>query len=671
MRPLFLNLTCSMLLLIAFAATALANTITVTTLADSGPGSLREAIYSADAAPGSTIDFQSGLTGAISLKSALPAITEATDIVGPGQSALSIDSNDFNTLYCTGTTLQLSGITFGGGYYAVYIYGASAVITSCTFSLADAAGIYNSTGKVTVSYCTFTGDTTAISNETSTNISHCSFKDCNSSLENNGTAVLSRSTLFDGSVSGIMNYGNVTATNCTITENQVGVENETGATACNLVNDILYEDSDEIEDDADNVKASYCDIEDGYTGTGNISGDPDLAVLGSYGGTTETCALLPGSAALGTGVNSGFTADQRGFTIPTGGPYDIGAFQSQGFNVSITGGNNQTAQELASFTLPLSAKVSAVDSVEPVANGILDVLTPSSGASATVSATAAWIAADGTVSVTAVANGTSGSYSVTAKTQRGSASYSLTNIAQTAPALSSFSPTSGGAGAIVTLTGTNLYSVTSVQFGSVYCHFTVVSNTQISAVVPVYAASGPITVTNSVGSDSSTASFHYITTPSITCFAPASGPVYATIAIYGTNLYSVSAVSFNGVGTKFDLVTSSEITAEVPEGATAGVIKLNSPTGSATSTTSFTVQPLPTITSFTPTSGPAGTVVTVTGTGFLLTNAASFNGDYTGPTIISNNEIQITEPAGATSGPIRVLTQNGLAISPETFTVTP
>ena len=68
-------------------------------------------------------------------------------------------------------------------------------------------------------------------------------------------------------------------------------------------------------------------------------------------------------------------------------------------------------------------------------------------------------------------------------------------------------------------------------------------------------------------------------------------------------------------------------TAVVPAGATTGPIHVYTAAGQATSATSFTVTPVPapTITSFTPTFGPTGTSVKITGTNFSGTvSGASF-----------------------------------------------
>src|SRR5207247_3621068 len=58
-------------------------------------------------------------------------------------------------------------------------------------------------------------------------------------------------------------------------------------------------------------------------------------------------------------------------------------------------------------------------------------------------------------------------------------------------------------------------------------------------------------------------------------------------------------------------------------------ISVTTPAGTGTSTSNFTVTPAtapPTITSFTPTSGPVGTVVTITGNNFSGATKVAFNG---------------------------------------------
>jgi hypothetical protein len=73
-----------------FAQPAPTQVITVTNLADSGPGSLRQAIGAANAAHGGEIHFANGLAGAIVLTGGELRITANVAIVGPGADTLTI-----------------------------------------------------------------------------------------------------------------------------------------------------------------------------------------------------------------------------------------------------------------------------------------------------------------------------------------------------------------------------------------------------------------------------------------------------------------------------------------------------------------------------------------------------------------------------------------------------
>jgi IPT/TIG domain len=82
----------------------------------------------------------------------------------------------------------------------------------------------------------------------------------------------------------------------------------------------------------------------------------------------------------------------------------------------------------------------------------------------------------------------------------------------------------------------------------------------------------------------------------------------------------------------------------------------------------------PTITSFSPTSGPVGLQVVITGSGFMdnsVATAVAFNGIAATFTVNSNTQITTSVPAGATTGPITVTDSEGTGSSaPNNFTVT-
>jgi hypothetical protein len=198
-----------------------------------------------------------------------------------------------------------------------------------------------------------------------------------------------------------------------------------------------------------------------FTGSDVITGNPLLSALGSYGGDTETLALLPGSPAINAGIAAddpitmtAITVDQRGITRPQGSAYDLGAFESRGFTVTVTSGNDQSANVSTAFTDDLDVTV-ASDYSEPVVGGVVTWTVPSSGASATLSSLTVTIGAGGAASVTATANSTVGVYSITV-TALGigtPGSFSMTNTGQ--PVFSGLSNHTITYGATsVTITGT-------------------------------------------------------------------------------------------------------------------------------------------------------------------------------------------------------------------------
>jgi len=79
----------------------------------------------------------------------------------------------------------------------------------------------------------------------------------------------------------------------------------------------------------------------------------------------------------------------------------------------------------------------------------------------------------------------------------------------------------------------------------------------------------------------------------------------------------------------------------------------------------------PTIAGFTPTSGPPGTSVTISGSGFISVSDVRFGAtSATSFTVDSVAQVTAVVPPGATSGPVTVTTSGGTAMSAESFTVT-
>jgi hypothetical protein len=76
------------------------------------------------------------------------------------------------------------------------------------------------------------------------------------------------------------------------------------------------------------------------------------------------------------------------------------------------------------------------------------------------------------------------------------------------------------------------------------------------------------------------------------------------------------------------------------------------------------------VTSFLPASGPVGTTVAITGSGFTGATAVQFNSTSAAYTVNSDTSVTATVPTGATTGPITVTTPNGSGASTSPFTVT-
>jgi hypothetical protein len=161
----------------------------------------------------------------------------------------------------------------------------------------------------------------------------------------------------------------------------------------------------------------------------------------------------------------------------------------------------------------------------------------------------------------------------------------------TAPAVSSFSPSSAITGSHVTITGTSLGGARSVKFGTRPASFTVVSATQIDAVVPNGALPAPISVTTAAGTGTSASNFS--PTLSITGFGPTSAAYGTVVKVRGIGFNSSSTVAFaGGAASSVAFVSASQLDATVPNTAMAGPITVSNsvaPTGAVQSARSYTV----------------------------------------------------------------------------------
>jgi hypothetical protein len=159
--------------------------------------------------------------------------------------------------------------------------------------------------------------------------------------------------------------------------------------------------------------------------------------------------------------------------------------------------------------------------------------------------------------------------------------------------------------------------------------------------------------------------------PSISNLSPSSGNTGTSVTITGSNFgatQGTSAVAFNGVAATPSNWSNTSITAPVPASANSGQVVITVQ-GMASNGSAFTVTPK--IDSISPTAGPTGTSVNITGSAFGAsqgTSTVKFNGVTGTPTGWSNTSVTASVPASATTGPV-VVTVGGNASNSLTYTI--
>lgn len=235
------------------------------------------------------------------------------------------------------------------------------------------------------------------------------------------------------------------------------------------------------------------------------------------------------------------------------------------------------------------------------------------------------------------------------------------------PGITTYSPNIGAEGDTITINGYHFTGTTAVSFGGVAAtYFTVLSSTSIKAVVG-HGASGTIQVTNPYGTATANG-FQFAAPPTITSFTPTSESEGSNVYITGTNFVGVQKVSFGGINAQWFTVNSStSITAIVDSGAT-GDVSVTTPGGTATKSGFTFKHSAPSILSFTPASGVAGTTVTITGYYFTGATVVQFGGvNAASFTVNSSKQITAVVGTGAT-GMLTITTPYG-TVSGYNFTV--
>ena len=433
---------------------------------------------------------------------------------------------------------------------------------------------------------------------------------------------------------GILNSGgNLSITNSTLSGNTASTSNGGGVNNLNGFSKLI--DSLVVNNGTGGDLAGIAPNPNSHNLTGAFTfADASPAVPGAHGGPTATLALPFGSPAIDAGIcNPTYTdavtnatvtvtTDGRGVARPQGGGCDIGAFENQGVAFANLAGSGQAATVTTAFAQPLQATAVALD--PGVSTGNIQVIftAPAGGASGTFApsgTTSATVTTSATGVATApafTANTAAGSYTVMANILAGGgvpARFDLTNTAGTAASITAISGNGGSAvlgsafaaplrvrafdvegnaapNATVTFTpptGTNVPTVT-FPFGNPTA--TTDASGYASVIATASGIPGTLTVTAIVPGASTPASFGLTNiaaagTLTLTGFSPPTGPITGgtAVTLHGTNLGSVTGVSFGGSGGTITASTATSLTVTTSAHA-AGTVNITITTATQTAT---------------------------------------------------------------------------------------
>lgn len=279
------------------------------------------------------------LTGTINLKSPLPPIDAATDVIiqGPGARRLTVNgANTGSSVFQTNSDVTITGLTITGGTAApvtpddptaqtppaygggIYNNGGDLTVDACMISGNSAqlgGGIANVGGSLSLTNSTISGNT-ASSNGASSGGGIYLDNSLNGFV---GFVNISNSTISGNTGSGIaQNSGSSTTKMSTITNNApAGVSlsdsrrSGTRATFSNTIISGNASDNDVTSNGGTYTSRGYNIIGGGNAATsfrpttndrvGIIGNTAGLGVLGNNGGQTDTHALFAGSPAIDSG----------------------------------------------------------------------------------------------------------------------------------------------------------------------------------------------------------------------------------------------------------------------------------------------------------------------------------------------------------------------------------
>ncbi|MFN5364352.1 MAG: T9SS type A sorting domain-containing protein [Bacteroidota bacterium] len=184
---------------------------------------------------------------------------------------------------------------------------------------------------------------------------------------------------------------------------------------------------------------------------------------------------------------------------------------------------------------------------------------------------------------------------------------------------------------------------------------------------PACTKSYNVTVTNaSLCTTTASVTVQVNAQPEITQITPSSGTAGTTVVhVYGQNLNNTTGVKFNGQsGTSLTIISDTHITAVLPVSGAVTQLEVISACGNATI---LAVNPV--VTSISPASGSAGTIVTVSGLNLDQINSAAIGSTTAVILSKSSTTARLMVMPGTSGGTVTVSTPTSTASSVSSFTV--
>jgi uncharacterized protein (TIGR03437 family) len=249
--------------------------------------------------------------------------------------------------------------------------------------------------------------------------------------------------------------------------------------------------------------------------------------------------------------------------------------------------------------------------------------------------------------------------------------------------------TAGGPAFTLTVTGANFIAASSVTWNGVGLPTTFLSSTQLTAQVAAswigMAGNASISVFNP-GANNTPVTFTIIPAgpPALASLSPAGGAAGGagfTLTVNGSGFVSSAIVQWNGSSLATTLVSSTQVTAQVPASDIAAVGSANitvlNPYSAASNALTFTVSAkAPTLGSLslsTATAGGAAFSLSVNGSGFAFGATVQWNGSSLVTTFVSSTQLTAQVPASdiaaVGSANVTVLNPASAASNALTFTV--